>query len=206
MSEFTISQQRLDTVAEAIFKAKLLKFGSFVLKSGITSPFYLDLRQAQSHPEAFHAIVDVYSDMLADTDPDVFLAGVPEAATPLAAATGYTLNRKLLQPRKVVKDHGTKSAVEGDFSEGDHVVLIDDLITKGDSKIEAIDQVKGAGLIIDKFIVLIDREQGGIDLVKNAGYDIEAAFTVSALIESLSRQGLIDDQQRQTVLDFIANN
>lgn len=206
MTEFTISPERLDSVAAAIYDAQLLKFGEYVLKSGITSPFYLDLRQAQSHPAAFHAIVDVYSDMLADVDESVFLAGVPEAATPLAAATGYKLGRKLLQPRKVVKDHGTKSSVEGDFDPGDRVVLIDDLITKGDSKIEAIDQVRGAGLTIEKFIVLIDREQGGIDLVRQAGYEIEAAFSVSALIESLSRQGKISDGQRATVLEFIQNN
>lgn len=202
----SLTPERLDTVAVAIYEARLLKFGEFTLKSGLVSPFYLDLRQAQSHPKAFHAIIDVYAEMVEDADEDVFLAGVPEAATPLAAATGYKLNRKLLQPRKVVKDHGTKSAVEGDFVEGDRVILIDDLITKGDSKIEAIDQIKGAGLEIERFIVLIDREQGGIDLVKSAGYDIQAAFTVSALIGSLSRQGKISEQQKSVVMDFIANN
>jgi uridine monophosphate synthetase len=202
----TISPQTIEKVAGAMFESGLLKFGTFTLKSGLESPFYIDLRQAQSFPDTFSAIIDTYAEMLTGTDESIFLAGVPEAATPLAAALGYKLRRKLLQPRKVVKDHGTKSSVEGAFTEGDKVVLVDDLITKGDSKFEAIEQIEKAGLIVEKFIVLVDREQGGLDLIREKGYEIEAAFTISSLIESLSNQKMITDEQRDTVLEFIRNN
>lgn len=202
----TLSPEIIEKVAASIYESGLLKFGEFTLKSGLVSPFYIDLRQAQSHPDTFAAIVDTYSEMLADTPESVFLAGVPEAATPIAAAIGYKLHRPLLQPRKVVKDHGTKSSVEGSFEEGDHVVLIDDLITKGDSKLEAIAQVKSAGLVIDKFIVLVDREQGGLDMIRNEGYEIEAAFSITTLIDSLFSQKKITKEQYDTVIDFIKNN
>jgi len=201
-----VSPQTIEKVAAAMFDSGLLKFGQFTLKSGLVSPFYIDLRQAQSYPDTFAAIIDAYSEMLADTKDSVFLAGVPEAATPLAAALGYKLHRPLLQPRKVIKDHGTKSSVEGSFEQGDHVVLVDDLITKGDSKLEAITQVEAAGLIIDKFIVLVDREQGGLDMIRGEGYVIEAAFGITTLIESLYAQTKIDKNQHDTVLDFIKNN
>jgi len=201
-----VSPQTIEKVAAAMFDSGLLKFGQFTLKSGLVSPFYIDLRQAQSYPDTFAAIIDAYSEMLADTKDSVFLAGVPEAATPLAAALGYKLHRPLLQPRKVIKDHGTKSSVEGSFEQGDHVVLVDDLITKGDSKLEAITQVEAAGLIIDKFIVLVDREQGGLDMIRGEGYVIEAAFGITTLIESLYAQMKIDKNQHDTVLDFIKNN
>lgn len=201
-----ISKDSLDKVAVLIFESGLLKFGEFTLKSGIVSPFYIDLRQAQSHPATFKQIVDIYGEMMESIQNRVLIAGVPEAATPIAGALGYALRRPLVQPRKVIKDHGTKSSIEGDFDEGDAVVLIDDLITKGDSKLEAIDQVEKAGLVIKKFLVLVDREQGGINLIKNKGYDIEAAFTITELIESLHQQAKIDDTQRTTVLDFITNN
>ncbi|CAN5384167.1 hypothetical protein BH10PAT4_BH10PAT4_2600 [soil metagenome] len=202
----TVSPQTIEKVAAAMFDSGLLKFGQFTLKSGLVSPFYIDLRQAQSYPDTFAVIIDAYSEMLADTKDSVFLAGVPEAATPLAAALGYKLHRPLLQPRKVIKDHGTKSSVEGSFEQGDHVVLVDDLITKGDSKLEAITQVESAGLIIDKFIVLVDREQGGLDMIRGEGYVIEAAFGITTLIESLYAQTKIDKNQHDTVLDFIKNN
>lgn len=202
----TVSPQTVEKVAAAMFESGLLKFGEFTLKSGLVSPFYIDLRQAQSFPDTFAAIIDAYAEMLADTDESVFLAGVPEAATPLAAALGYKLHRKLLQPRKVVKDHGTKSSVEGAFTDGDMVVLVDDLITKGDSKLEAIAQVEEAGLVIEKFIVLIDREQGGLDMIREKGYKIEAAFGITQLVESLYSQARISESQHDTVLEFIKNN
>lgn len=202
----TVSPQTIEKVAVAMFESGLLKFGEFTLKSGLVSPFYIDLRQAQSFPDTFAAIIDAYAEMLSDTDKSVYLAGVPEAATPLAAALGYKLRRPLLQPRKVVKDHGTKSSVEGSFESGDHVVLVDDLITKGDSKLEAITQVEAAGLVIEKFIVLVDREQGGLDMIRKEGYTIEAAFGITALVESLFSQGKITQEQHDTVLAFIKNN
>lgn len=202
----TVSQAAIDRVAEELHAHNLIKFGEFTLKSGIVSPFYIDLREVQSYPSTYRAVTDAYAEMLAGVDESVFLAGVPEAGTPLASMTAYKLGRRLVQPRKVVKDHGTKSSVEGAYQPGDKVILIDDLITKGDSKLEAIDQVKSAGLEIEGFLVLIDREQGGLDLVRNAGYSIEAAVTITALITALRDQGKISPEQFDTVMNFIRNN
>lgn len=202
----TVSQSTIDRIAQELHAHNLIKFGEFTLKSGIVSPFYIDLREVQSYPTTYRAVTDAYAEMLANTDESVFLAGVPEAGTPLASMTAYKLGRRLVQPRKVVKDHGTKSSVEGAYNPGDRVVLIDDLITKGDSKLEAIDQVKSAGLEIEGFIVLIDREQGGLDLVRKAGYTIEAATTITALITALRDQGKISSEQYDTVINFIKDN
>lgn len=202
----TVSPQTIEKVAASIFESGLVKFGEFTLKSGLVSPFYIDLRQAQSFPDTFSLIIDTYSEMLVGTDKSVYLAGVPEAATPIAAAIGYKLHRALLQPRKVVKEHGTKNSVEGFFKQGDHVVLIDDLITKGDSKLEAIAQIEAAGLMIEKFVVLVDREQGGIDMIRKKGYNIEAAFSITEIIDSLFEQKKIDQSQYDTVIEFIRNN
>jgi len=201
-----VTEATKQRIAEQFYDCGLLRFGEFTLKSGLISPFYIDLRKAQSYPEAFHAITDAYSEMIADADDSDLLAGVPEAATPLAAAVGYKLKRKLVQPRKVVKDHGTKSSVEGDFTEGDSVILIDDLITKGDSKIEAIEQVESAGLIVKKLIVLVDREQGGMKLVEDAGHTIEAAFTITALMNTLLQIDKISSEQHEQILEFVQNN
>ena len=201
-----VQQVTKELLARELHKNGLIKFGEFTLKSGIVSPFYIDLRQAQSYPDTLQAVADTFSEMLADTDSDVFLAGVPEAGTPLATATGFQTKRKLLQPRKVIKDHGTKSSVEGAFSLGDRVVMIDDLITKGDSKLEAIDQVTNAGLKLEKFIVLIDREQGGLETIRNAGYNIEAALTITELLDILLADGSISQQQHDDMLAFIKEN
>ena len=202
----TISAQVLQDVARELHDHKLIKFGEFTLKSGIVSPFYIDLREVQSYPSTLKAVTKAYAELMAGVDESVFIAGIPEGGVPLATAVGYELSRPLVQPRKVVKDHGTKSAVEGAFQQGDKVVLIDDLITKGDSKLEAIAQVESAGLVIKKFLVLIDREQGGMELVREKGYIIEAAMTISALLEAIKSQGGISDEQYAIVMDFIRAN
>lgn len=201
-----ISKESKTNVAHTLFDYGLLKFGEFKLKSGIAAPFYIDLRKAQSYPEAFHAITDVYSEMVAGLDKGVLIAGLPEAATPLAAAVGYKLRRPLVQPRKVVKDYDTKSSVEGEYNEGDEVVLIDDLITKGDSKIEAIDQVKAAGLKVKKLIVLIDRDQGGAETIAQAGHTLAAACTITELVDILLEAGKISQDQYDKVVAFIQAN
>jgi uridine monophosphate synthetase len=202
-----ISQETLANVAHELHEHGLIKFGEFKLKSGILSPFYIDLREVQSYPSTLKAVTRAYAELLSDYQAGTLLAGIPEAGVPLATAVGYELSIPLVQPRKVVKDHGTKSAVEGAFSEGDHVILIDDLITKGDSKIEAIEQVSSAGLTVDKILVLVDREQGGIELLKNEkNCEVVAACTITELIDTLKTSGKISDEQYRTIVDFIQNN
>lgn len=196
----------IERLARELHKNELIKFGAFKLKSGIISPFYIDLRQAQSFPSTLKAVADTFAEMLRDVDDRVALAGVPEAGTPLATAVGFQTQRRLLQPRKVVKDHGTKSSVEGAFEPGDQVILIDDLITKGDSKVEAIKQVESAGLVVQELLVLIDREQGGLETVRNAGYPIRAAMTISTLLEILLTDGSLSQSQYDEMMDFVRNN
>ncbi len=204
MTEVSITTQQ--EVARELHKNGLIKFGEFTLKSGIISPFYIDLRQVQSFPDTLRVVTKAYGELLQNVDESVFLAGVPEAGTPLATAVGYEYGRRLLQPRKVVKDHGTKSSVEGAFEQGDRVVLLDDLITKGDSKLEAIDQVTKAGLTLDRFIVLVDREQGGMDTIREAGHTIEAAMTMTSILGILLSEGELSTEQHDSMINFIRNN
>ena len=77
-------------VAELLVKYGLMKFAGvgeegFKLKSGIMSPFYIDLRQAQSFPDLFHAITDAYCELIGDFG-KAKISGIPEAGTPLATA------------------------------------------------------------------------------------------------------------------------
>ena len=79
--------------------------------------------------------------------------------------------------RKDVKDHGTKSAVEGNVQAGEAVVIIDDVITTGGSTITAIEYARKAGLVIDRVIALIDREEGGKENILQHVDHLQSVFT-----------------------------
>ena len=207
----SVSEQTKQQVAELLLSRGLLKFAGagepgFKLKSGIMSPFYIDLRMTQSFPDLFHAVTNAYAELIGEVPEGYKISGIPEAGTPLATAVGFQMDVSLVQPRKVIKDHGTGRSIEGVFEEGDRVIVVDDLITKGDSKIESVKQFSDNGLVVDRFAVLIDREQGGLKTLADAGYGVEAVMTIHELIDRVSSKGLISPEQTKTVLDFISAN
>jgi uridine monophosphate synthetase len=197
-----VSESAKKEVALALFDFNILSFGQFTLKSGIVSPYYIDLRMLQSHTKAFHSVVNIYSELIEDLDKDVFLAGIPEAGVPLATAVGYQTRRPLIQPRAKIKQHGKGKLVEGDWKPGDKVAIIDDLVAKGDSKIEALEQFKQAGLEVVSFYLLIDREMGGKKVIENAGYKAEVAMTISEIMDILNEENKITEAQKQQIQEF----
>lgn len=202
MSNVTDETKR--NVALSLHKYGILQFGEFTLKSGIVSPFYLDMRVVQSFPEALHSITAIYAELLKDLPQDIRLAGIPEAGIPLATAVGYETNRPLIQPRAKIKEHGKGKSIEGDWKPGDKVAIIDDLVTKGDSKIEAIEQFKAAELEVVGFYLLIDREMGGKELVEKAGYSVDIAMTITEVFDILLAEGKLDQAQHDKMIAFIA--
>lgn len=87
----------------------------------------------------------------------------------------------MIMVRKEIKDYGTKKTIEGIYKKGDRCIIIEDVITSGISLIETINSIENAGLIVDKIIVIVDREQGGLELIKSKGYNIDYLFNLSTL-------------------------
>lgn len=198
-----VSAETKRNVALSLHKYGILQFGEFILKSSIKSPFYIDMRILQSFPEAFHDITAIYAELLKDLPEDVKLAGIPEAGIPLATAVGYETRRPLIQPRAKVKEHGKGKLIEGDWKPGDKVAIIDDLITKGDSKIESIEQFKSCGLDIAGFYLLLDREMGGKEMVEKAGYKVEIAMTITEVLTILLDESKVEKARYDEVIAFI---
>src|SRR5665213_613314 len=199
----TVTDETKLNVALSLHKYGILQFGQFTLKSGIVAPFYIDMRIVQSFPEALHSITSIYAEMVQDLPQDVFLAGIPEAGIPLATAVGYETNRPLIQPRAKVKDHGTGKSIEGKWKAGDKVAIIDDLVTKGDSKIESIAQFKACELEVIGFYLLFDREMGGQQLVEKAGYKVEIAMTMTEVFTILLEAKKLTQDQYDEMINFM---
>ncbi len=191
-----------DRLVRHLIDTGCFRLGDFVLKSGKKSPFYIDLRRLISKPQALEAAGQAYAALARSCRYDR-LAGIPAAALPLATAAGLALSVPMIWPRMPVKEHGTGNKVEGEFKSGEVALLLDDLITTGASKLEAIEILRGEGLKIEDLIVLIERGRQGRADMEKAGVRLHAFLHVRELFASCERLGMIDGKKRDELERFV---
>jgi uridine monophosphate synthetase len=189
----------LEQFALSLFDIGAVKLGKFKLHSGKKSRIYLDLRLLVSHPQVLRQAVSVYRTVLDHLSFDL-LAATPLAGLPLGTALCLDLDRPLIYPRKTAKSYGTGKEIEGVWQVGQTAVVIDDLITSGDSILQAIVALKASGLQVKEAVVLIDREQGGIATLEEHGYKLHAAVKVSRILSILEAHQRISSKEREKVL------
>jgi len=190
---------------QRIFEADCVKFGEFKLKSGIISPVYVDFRVLVSKPELLREVGQALADRARQIGCDR-IAGIPYAGVPLGVAAALAGDIPMIYPRKEAKQYGTGKLIEGEFQPGDRVLVIDDIITDGASKIEAIEALKEAGLVVTDVLVILDREQGGAKKLADAGYTLHSLGTLSEVLDALVAAGKVDVEMRANVAEFIAAN
>jgi uridine monophosphate synthetase len=192
---------RLDLAFE-IHKVGCVQFGEFTLKSGQQSPIYIDLRRIIGYPSLLDLVAAAYVKILREITFDR-LAALPYAAIPIATAISLRGKWPLIYPRKEAKAYGTKVEIEGVFQAGERVVVIDDLITTGGSKLEAVTKLKAAGLQVDDIVVLIDRRSGAANDLHPTGYKLHSVFTILELVDIWVRAGVIPIDQAEKIYNFI---
>lgn len=200
-SRMPLSPQ-LRRVADGLLASGCVRFGQFTLKSGLISPIYIDLRRLVSYPNLLAEVAAAYLPILARLTFDR-MAAIPYAALPIAAAISLQGGYAWIYPRREVKEYGTKAEIEGEYREGERVVLIDDLATTGGSKFEGIEKLTQAGLTVKDVVVLIDRQSGAKEALAEQGYKLHSVFTLSGLLDYWEYQERIDTQTCQAVRDFL---
>ena len=183
-----------------------LKFGEFTYKSGAKGPMYLDLRLFISHPKVMKKVATLYAETLAGLQYDR-LAGVAYAALPIAGAISLEIERPWIFMRKegIAKDHGLGKSLEGEFNAGETVVMIEDLVNRATSLVEAISAIENQGLVVKDAVVLLDYEKGGKKILQDAGYNLHAFMTVRELVEIMHAEGKIDDAHYKKCVDFLSS-
>jgi len=155
-----------------------------------------------SRPALLAQAATAYAALLAALPCDR-IAGVPYAALPIGTAVAIESDKPLIYMRKEAKTHGLGKVIEGVWQPGERVVIIEDLITSGGSIIQTAEQLRAAGLIVEDAIVLIDRQQGGVENLAAAGITAHSVMTLRTLVDVLVEMGKLGDGKRQEVLAFV---
>ena len=175
-----------------------LQFGDFTLASGKKSSMYVDLRLLVSRPDLMQAAAVAYSKILAALPCDR-IAGVPYAALPIGMAVALASGVPLIYNRKESKSHGLGKDIEGLWQPGERVVIIEDVITTGGSIVSSVEQFRAAGLVVEDAIVLLDRQQGGVENLQKTGICVHSVLALGDVLDLLSETGHIPEEIRQSL-------
>jgi orotate phosphoribosyltransferase len=152
---------------EEIVKAGAFKLGEFTLASGRKSDYYVDLRTVTTDPAFLAKVAKAMASHVGKCDR---IAGVELGAVPIATALALETGIPFLMVRKQKKDHGAGKLVEGDLRRGEKVVFVEDTVTTAGSLIKAIAAVRELGGVVERAIVIVDREEGALQNL--AGIDV----------------------------------
>ncbi len=165
-------------IVRTLLDAGAVRFGEFTLTSGEKSDVYIDVKRAWTDPSRLDLLARALAKRVGTVDR---LAGMELGAVPLVVATALKTGHSYVVLRKAAKEHGTRQPYEGDISPGLRVLLIEDVTTTGGSTLRSVEIVRGAGGVVDRVLVVVDRESGAAARLAAAGIRIEPLVTLSEL-------------------------
>lgn len=189
-------------LAEALFRIGALRFGRFTLASGKASSYYLDLRVVPSDPQAYEMTIAAFLAMARKVGEQSFdvVAGVATAGITISSPMAYVLKKPMVYVRREQKGHGLGKLVEGAVTPGWRALVVDDLITDGGSKIDAVEILRKSGCTVNVVMVLVDRLEGGETNLRAAGVRLHAFTDIKELVETLYSAKKITKTNLQAVL------
>jgi orotate phosphoribosyltransferase len=155
-----------------------VRFGEFTLASGKKSDVYVDVKKAWPDPRRLSVLARALAARVRGEDR---LAGMELGAVPLVVAVALQLERPYVVLRKAPKEHGTRQAFEGEIPPGSQVLVIEDVTTTGGSTLRSVEIVRGAGGVVDRAVVVLDREEGAVGQLAAAGVRLESLVTFTEL-------------------------
>src|SRR3990170_2175849 len=189
-----------------LIKNDAIKFGDYILASGKRSPYYVDLRQTISSPITMDWIANSLTRIILNEigrDKIDRILGVPTAGIPFATVVSQKLGIPLIYYRQARKEHGVRKKIEGILERNDRILIVDDLITTGESVIEAAEVVRDQGGVVNELVVLLDREQGGKERLRQSRIEHHVLFKISDAMSWLHSVGLIQDKIFETLKKYI---
>jgi orotate phosphoribosyltransferase len=170
----------MDTQAliDALREADAVRFGEFELSHGGTSDYYVDKYRFETNPRCLKLIAEAFAERVGDAK----LAGVALGAVPLVAATSLETGTPYVIARKQAKEYGTANRIEGTLEDGEEVVVLEDIATTGQSAVDAVEALREAGAVVNRVLVVVDRQEGATENLAGAGVELEALLTADELL------------------------
>src|SRR2546422_1200681 len=182
-----------------LLRTKSVFHGDFTLSSGARSNYYLDCRLTTLDPkgawlvgQTMHTLIR--KEQAARNARLDAVGGLTMGADPIGLAVGmFSCSLKDAAPlqvfsvRKAPKAHGQTKLIEGNFRKGDTVVVLDDVVTRGESTIAAINAIEKEGGTVAFVVVLVDRQEGGREKIEAMGHPVFALFTKGELLGGHAR-------------------
>ena len=194
-------------VADALYHSGCLKFGSFRIKSGALSPYYIDLACLLSSPKDLFNVTEVATNEVREimkTEKIDKLASIELKGALLLPSIACKVNLPCIVVRKEEKAYGVTGRIAGaEVVKGESILFFDDVISEGLSKLEGIKPLEELGTHVKNVMVVVDREQGGKENLEKLGYKVCALAKVSELVNSLFQSKHISQEQRDAVLNYI---
>jgi len=168
---------------DALRAVDAVQFGEFELAHGGTSDYYVDKYLFETDPHCLRLIAEAFADRVGEAT----LAGVALGAVPLVAATSVETGNPYVIARKAAKEYGTGNRIEGRLEAGEEVVVLEDIATTGTSAKEAVEALREAGAVVERVVVVVDREEGARENLAEIGVTLEALLTATDLLADADR-------------------
>ena len=170
-------------IREIAHEAGAFLTGEFTLTSGRKSSYYIDGKKITLSPEGAYLVGRAIFAELVDSGVEV-VGGVATGAYPMVTAVAVISHLEgkpipIFIVREVTKEHGTMRRIEGHLKQGSRVAILEDVLTTAGSVMKAIEAVEALGCKVVRVIALVDRDEGGSDRLKKAGYDFTALLRVA---------------------------
>jgi len=194
-------------VAGALFRSGCLKFGTFRIKSGALSPYYIEIAGLLSSPKELSSIAEIAADEIRRImafDRIDKLASIELKGALILPCIACKVNLPCVVVRKEEKIYGVTGRIAGaEVVKGDNMLFFDDVVSEGLSKLEGIKPLEKLGAQVKNVMVIVDREQGGRENLEKSGYKVHALAKVSELVNCLLRSRHISKEQADAVMNYI---
>jgi orotate phosphoribosyltransferase len=194
-------------VANALYLSGCIRFGFFKIKSGATSPYYIDLARVLAVPKQLCIIAEVASEKIRQITKEEKIdkiASIELKGALIVPSIACQLNLPCVIVRKEEKGYGVTGRIAGaDVKKGDNILFFDDVVSEGLSKIEGIKPLHELGANVKHLLVVVNRQHGGKENLEEIGYKVHALATITEIVDSLYQDKHITKEQAERVLEYV---